>query len=168
MKTVCIDNHILIWGVRKIASPGQEFMIERTSQFLAWLSKQRIRVLVPSPVLHEFLCGYDAPAQNAMRNIVEQDFLVVPFDTPAAICATQIWKDNKNSGRIEQAKQSTRDLTRPRIRIDHQIAGIALARKVDALYTEDVPLYNFAAGHLTVSKMPEDLGRQLSILDVVS
>lgn len=163
MKTVCIDNHILVWGVRKVATPGQESMIERAEQFIAWLNKMKTRVLVPAPVLHEFLCGCDTPTQNVMRGIIEQDFLVVPFDTAAAVCATQIWRDNHVNGVVNAAKSDHADLTRARIRIDHQIAGIAMARRVDALFTEDRPLYRFAEGHLTVKSMPEDIGKQLAI-----
>ncbi len=29
MNRVCLDNHILIWGVRGISNPGQEGMIDR-------------------------------------------------------------------------------------------------------------------------------------------
>ncbi len=30
MKRVCLDNHILIWGIRGISTPGQEGMVGRT------------------------------------------------------------------------------------------------------------------------------------------
>ena len=30
MKCVCLDNHILIWGIRGISTPGQEGMISST------------------------------------------------------------------------------------------------------------------------------------------
>lgn len=55
MKLACIDNHILIWGVRKHATPGQEAMLDMTAAFLAWLDRQKIKVVVPAPVLYEFL-----------------------------------------------------------------------------------------------------------------
>ena len=37
MSSACIDNHILIWGIRKEATPGQEPMILRAEFFLKYL-----------------------------------------------------------------------------------------------------------------------------------
>lgn len=32
-KPVCIDSHLIIWGIKKEASKGQEHMIEKAENF---------------------------------------------------------------------------------------------------------------------------------------
>jgi hypothetical protein len=59
MKIVCVDNHVLLWGLREFASPGQEDMIPRTKQFLADCKEQGVQVLVPSVVLAELLTAIE-------------------------------------------------------------------------------------------------------------
>ena len=55
MIRVCFDNNILIWGVRKKASPGQEGQIRRALALFDDLDKDGARIIVLTPVLSEFL-----------------------------------------------------------------------------------------------------------------
>jgi hypothetical protein len=54
MKRVCLDNHILIWGVRGVSTPGQEQEIERAKQLFEDLDQSDARVMIPSVVVAEF------------------------------------------------------------------------------------------------------------------
>lgn len=53
MKKVCLDNHILIWGVRGVATPGQEDHVERARQLCEDLDQSDSRVMIPSVVVAE-------------------------------------------------------------------------------------------------------------------
>lgn len=57
MKRVCLDNHILIWGVRGYATPGQEDRVERARDLFVELDESDAQVIVPAVVVAEFLAG---------------------------------------------------------------------------------------------------------------
>lgn len=53
MKRVCLDNNILIWGVRRRATGGQEGHIPRAVALFEELDESGARIIVPTPVLSE-------------------------------------------------------------------------------------------------------------------
>ncbi len=53
-KIVCVDAHILIWGLKKQASKGQEKMIQKSEDFFEWADSEKISVLVPTIVIAKF------------------------------------------------------------------------------------------------------------------
>ena len=55
MSLVCFDNHVLVWGIKEQATPGQEDMIPRTKAFISKLQNDKVHVLIPSVVVAEFL-----------------------------------------------------------------------------------------------------------------
>lgn len=98
MSLVCIDNHILIWGIRKTATPGQEAMIERTAQLLEYLDEQKTQVIVPAPVIAEFLVGADEHDHTRILQTLQQRFIVAPFDTLAALATARVRRKNRQIG----------------------------------------------------------------------
>ena len=55
MGIVCIDTHIVIWGIKKQATKGQENMISRAESFLNWLDENKKKIIIPVPVISELL-----------------------------------------------------------------------------------------------------------------
>ena len=55
MKLVCVDNHVLVWGIKEQAMDGQEDMIPRTKAFFDDCKKNDIQIMVPAVVVGEML-----------------------------------------------------------------------------------------------------------------
>ena len=84
MSSACIDNHILIWGIRKEATPGQEPMILRAELFLKYLEDAKTTVIVPSVVIGEFLVKVPVARHQEVQAVLEKRFQIVPYDAVAA------------------------------------------------------------------------------------
>ena len=60
---ICFDKQILIWGVQGTNHPDQASMIERTPRYIAHLERVKEQVMIPAPVLAEYLVGFE-PADH--------------------------------------------------------------------------------------------------------
>lgn len=159
MKTVCIDTHILIWGVRKHATPGQEPMIQRAEMFLEYLEKSNARVLVPSIAIGEFLVGVPEERQPVVLEALQDRFRIVDFDPVAAALAAKLWQTRKQL--LTASIGSTRDV----IKADFQILATAITRKASVLYSHDEELLNMRQNLIAVSKMPEGLAKDRDLFE---
>lgn len=154
MKTVCIDTQILIWGVRKQATAGQESMIHRAEIFFEYLEKSNARVILPSVSVGEFLTGVPEEKQPAVLETLQERFRIVDFDPVAAALAAKFWQDRKQL--VAPGSTASRDV----IKADFQILATAVTRKASILYTHDDELLKMKQSRITVSKMPEGLAQQ--------
>ena len=151
---VCIDNHVLIWGISEYATDGQEYMIDRTKRFLNWLDKTKSDILIPSVIVAEFLMTIPPDQHNLIINLLEMHFLVSPFDTQAASYFSRIWQKNKGLGVIEELQQEGR--TREALKADIMFVATAIAKGASIIYSQDhnaVP--RFAEGFINVSEIPD-------------
>lgn len=146
MTLVCIDNHILIWGIRKEATPGQEPMIARAEAFIDYLEKKKTRVIVPSVVVGEFLARTPVEIHEKVVAVLERRFQVPPFDAAAAACAASLFQKHQGS---------KSNYGRAILKADIQILATAITRKARILYTHDEELAKIAQAYLRVEKMPE-------------
>ncbi len=162
MALVCIDNHILVWGIRKTATPGQEGMIERATQLLEELDEKRIRVIVPAPVVAEFLTGTAESEHARVLQTFQEKFILAPFDALAALVTARARRKNLQSGLEKTIREELSSVARPQGAVDHMILGIALANKVDLLYTAAAALRKFAEPHITLRGIPT-IGKQLGL-----
>jgi len=158
MSAVCIDNHILIWGVRKKATPGQEGMILRAELFLDLLEERKVRIMVPAVVQGEFLVRVPADKHQEVLAVFEKRFQVVPYDSVAASWAAKIYQKHKVSGTSHS--NANRDV----LKADIQILATAVTRKASVLYTHDEDLTKLASPYLRVSQLPEGLAKQQPLL----
>src|SRR5215831_15530938 len=97
MSTACLDNHILIWGIRQEATLGQESMILRAELFLKHLEETKTAVIVPSIVIGEFLVKVAIEKHEEVQAELEKRFRIVPYDAAAAACAARIFQEQKAS-----------------------------------------------------------------------
>ena len=154
MNTACIDNHILIWGVRKEATPGQDMMIERAELFLEYCDAAKIKILVPTIVVGEFLVKTPQEKHEEISAVLEKRFRIAPYDAITAACAARILQEYKTSGM--KATHTNRDV----LKADIQILATAITRKCNVLYTHDDGLTALAGRYIKVCKMPDSLCRQ--------
>ena len=80
MSSVCLDNNILIWGIRGISTPGQEGMISRTQALFEDLDASDAHIMVPAVVVSEFLTGVPKAQHQSLLEVLNRRFELPPFD----------------------------------------------------------------------------------------
>jgi predicted nucleic acid-binding protein len=164
---VCLDNHILVWGIRQEATPGQEDMIRRTKLFLDYLDRKNAQIIIPSVVAGEFLIKVPLEKQQKVMEVLEKNFQIAPYDTAAALIAAELWIE-KNKGDIgisEDLKAGLQDTSRIKLKDDCKIVATAIKCKADCLYSEDDGVKKFAQGRIEVKEVPRNLQEQRSLFD---
>ncbi|MFC1549464.1 type II toxin-antitoxin system VapC family toxin [Nitrospirota bacterium] len=153
MKLVCLDNHILIWGIKEEATEGQEEMIPKAKRFFKWLEDEGVKVLIPANVIAEFLMLIPHEEHGKVIALFDKHFIVVPFDTAAASCFAGIWRERNDDGTIELVKK--KGVTKNKITFDCQIVAIAVTHGASCIYSHDEDIEKFAGSHIEVKQMPE-------------
>ena len=146
---VAIDNTFLTLMLSAKGKPPQdpltknplERVADRIEKLLEDLDSEDERIILPTPVLSEFLilAGRDAPAYleklSEMKNI-----LVKPFDEKAAIeLAAREVED-----RALQGKRAGSASPWAKLRFDRQIVAIAKTNEATRIYSDDDDLRKFA------------------------
>lgn len=162
MKKVCLDNHILIWGIKEEATQGQEDMIPRAKKFFKWLENEDMKVLIPANVIAEFLMLIPHKEHGQVISLFHKFFIVAPFDAAAASCFAKIWRERNDDGTIERLKGE--GATKNKITFDCQIVATAVTHGASCIYSYDEDLAKFAKGYIEVKKMP-DIPEQLPLID---
>src|SRR5271157_5141374 len=98
---ICLDTPILIWGVRGFASRNQEHEITRAERYIRWLRLKNEKVMIPTPVLAEYLVGATATELHH-GEIFEMGFEMPPFDVPAAKITADLMRDTDLIKTIEK------------------------------------------------------------------
>jgi predicted nucleic acid-binding protein len=155
MSLIVVDTQILIWAVKREATPGQEQMIEKAARYLEHLDKCKDQIIIPSVVVSEFLANVPDEREAAVLKALEKRFMVIPFDTLAAVHAARIWRINSsgNASLVQQLKAE--GFKNAKIKADIQIIATALARKAVRITTHDDGLIKNANGHIEAGPMPD-------------
>lgn len=161
MMLVCLDNHILIWGIKEEATAGQEEMVPKAKLFLKWLDDNDIKALIPANVIAEFLMLIPHDKHGEVMKYFHKYFVVVPFDAASASCFAKIWQQKNHEGIIDKLKQE--GITKAKITFDCQIVATAVTHGASCIYSYDKDMGKFANGHIEVKEMP-DLMEQLDLL----
>lgn len=159
MTLVCIDTQILVWGVKQEANSEQDEMIGKAINFLEHLDENKVKVIVPAIVVAELLMPIPIKAQSSFMSLIQENFLIVPFDGAAAAHFAQIWQQNKDHNILEEVKAGFHNATRSEMKADYMIVATAVARRARCIYSNDGPLTKFAKGCIEVRRMP-DIARQ--------
>ncbi len=154
MSAVCLDTHIVIWGVQRKAKPQQRGMIERTRLFLQHLSDRRVTVVMPSIVVAELLVGIPVERHEAFYRLVEARFMVPPFDTLSASYFARIWQEKRDHPDIKKILEDG-ETTKNILKADCMLVATALAIGASRIYSHDPHIRNFAGQHIMVSEIPE-------------
>jgi predicted nucleic acid-binding protein len=161
---VCLDTNVLIWGIRAFASPGQEQMLEDAKALVQKLDQENHRVIIPSPVIFEYLVGFDDRKRiKKVQDELSKRFEIVPFDSLAAYICADIWLE-KNQGKTI-APELKEFGPKAFLKVDCQIVAIAKSRNAEIIYSHDSrkSLINFAEGHINVCNIPPAPLKQLTL-----
>lgn len=166
MKRVCLDNHILIWGIRGMATPGQEEMVERAKDLLFEMDEMDAEILVPSVVVAEFLAGIPKTQHVGILEVLNRRFQLPPFDVRTAAIAAELWREaaERNPNLKEQIQDAFPGTEKAKIKADMMILATALVRKADILYTHDGPLKKSAEGRIEIRELPPAKPKQGNLL----
>ena len=157
---VCFDTNILIWGIRGIATSGQEHMVIRAKKYMLHLSNNNIKVLLPTPVIAEYLTRYDAESRKQQIEFLQERFRIAPFDLPAASMAAAIQnRRNLISGLKEEFGGN-----RGSIKTDCQIIAVATVAGADTIVSHDAALRKLAEDYLHAIDLP-DISEQQELFE---
>jgi predicted nucleic acid-binding protein len=163
MKIVCLDTHLLIWGIKEEATEGQEEMVQKAKLFFKWLDENGIKAMIPSVVIGEFLMLIPSEMHDKITNSFQKNFIVPPYDTASASCFAKIWQKKNSDGTIEKLKNDT-SASRAKLKADCQIVATAITHGASCIYSYDEDLAKFAEGYIEVKQIP-DIPEQMKLID---
>jgi predicted nucleic acid-binding protein len=143
---------------------------ERIDDLVARWRTDRDRILIPAPVLSEFLylAENDGPAYLAE---IDSDplFRVRGFDQKAAIELAALNLRIKHKLSKSKQKQGKKQETKAKINFDKQIVAIAIANGTRHIYSDDKGVGKFAAevdiNVVRTSDLPPPKAKQLGLSD---
>ncbi|MBW4237027.1 type II toxin-antitoxin system VapC family toxin [Enterobacter roggenkampii] len=121
-------------------------------------------VLIPTPVLAEFLVGIDKHQHQAYINLIKSQscFEIVSFDEIAAIECAQMPS-------LKELKQMMSSDSANKVKFDRQIISIAKSTGVKEVWTHDKGVYNrcqtlgiTAKSLADIAPLPEQFGMDFS------
>ena len=149
MKVVCLDTHVLIWGIKEEAEPGQEEMILRAKALLAKLDEEKVPVVIPSVVLAELLMNIPKSEHELIIKKIEKRFIISSFDARTSSCFADLWYRKKEI-RKEEPK-----CTRDHLKADLMIVASAITAGSDHIYSCDDHVSKASANQITCTDLPK-------------
>lgn len=148
----CIDSNIIIWGIKKQATPGQEEMIERAEHFFSSVDEYEDFLLIPSMVLAEVLAPEPPQIRAAYLDILTKGFIIAPFNEMASLKYAELLYN-----RFEEIRNlaSATDTSRQKMKVDHMIVATAIVNNANCIYSTDPGLKAFAKGYIDVRDLPQ-------------
>ncbi|KAA3669540.1 type II toxin-antitoxin system VapC family toxin [Pectobacterium carotovorum] len=109
----------------------------RMDALIDHVEANRGKIIIPTPVLAEYLVGIDKSHHQTHLNLIQCQscFEIAPFDEIAAIEYAQMPS-------IKELKAMMAKDTANKVKFDRQIISIAIALNVDEVWTHDKGVYN--------------------------
>ena len=153
----------LIWGVQKSARPGQGHMINWMAELIRDIKSRGLRIIITAPTLGEYLAGFNDDDALQQLTAIQQDFIVQPYDAPAAALAARLYRGAKDVGILTEL--TTIDgYSRQSIKTDLQIIAASVVGKATVLYSHGAEFTKFkklAKGTIIVKDIPDPEKEQL-------
>ena len=147
---VCLDTHVIIWGIKEEAAPSQENMVQRAKSYIKHQVSQGVDLMIPAPVVAEALIRGEVDHLRTIRTIIEKSFFISAFDSPAAFLAAEL---ERSRGVVELLEEG--QVPRSHIRIDTQIAAIAITQNADMIISHDPHMCTVAQDRIQVVEIPD-------------
>ena len=159
MDLVCFDTQIIIWGIKKQATPGQEGNIDKARHLIQTCEKDGTEIMIPSVVVAEVLCALKPRLHIEFSAIIHKRFIIPPFDTQAALKFAEIWQKRK-------AAKGDSKISRAEMKADFMITATAVVGGAECIYSEDAGLKKFAQDYINVRPLPS-IAEQMTIEDAI-
>ncbi len=156
---ICLDTQPVLWGIQAFASEGQKAMINRTRAFLKDISEKGEQIMIPSPVVLESLLTLSDEDMQKQQELLQSRFFIASFDLPASVEAASLLNNRK-------VIQNLRDsgARREHIKIDAQIASIAIVNGAEKIISHDKYLKSIVQNKISVEEVP-DVAEQMNLLE---
>jgi hypothetical protein len=115
------------------------------------LDQNNERVMIPAPVVGEYLVGFNGEALAAQKNLIQRYFFVPSLDFHAATIQAEIEGDRDLMRQI----QAESGLERQQLRVDSQIIAIALVNHAEKIISHDPHMRNLAGKRIRVEEIPD-------------
>jgi predicted nucleic acid-binding protein len=148
---ICFDTHVLIWGVQGVASKGQEHLVAKARKYIRHLDAKHERIMVPAPVVGEYLIGFNDKDRHAQQELLQRLFFVPALDMHAATVQAEI---EGNQELLKELRDRFR-LGRQEIRVDAQILAVAIVNNADRVISYDPHMPILAQGRVAVQELPD-------------
>ena len=156
---ICLDTQPVLWGIQAFASEGQEVMINRTRAFLKDISEKGEQIMIPSPVVLESLLTLSDEEIEKQQELLQSRFFIASFDLPASVEAASLLNNREV---IQKLRDS--GARREHIKIDAQIASIAIVNGAEKIISHDKYLKSVVQNKISVEEVP-DVAEQLNLLE---
>jgi len=126
---------------------------ERVDNLLAFLQKAKRKIIIPAPTLGEVFVYADTAASEYLKRWSKSAaFKIAPYDLRAALEASTIMREAKQSG----SKKGGSESPWQKIKCDYQIVAIACVEGASRIYSDDPDIARFAAWRkIPVTKLVE-------------
>ena len=152
-KFICIDSNIFIWGLKGVASPGQEDSIQKAKNFISWLDSKEYGILLPTPMMAEILSPVPFEERGKILSLIDKRFIVAPFDVPASTKCAELLHNTYTNDELIQYRINNA-IPKQKMKYDCMITAICIVRKVACIYTTDPDITKFANGQILVKDLP--------------
>jgi len=126
---------------------------ERIDHLIDTLNKSKTRILIPTPVLSEFLVkAGNEKAKFQSEFLGSKNFIVGDFDSVAAIELAYLEDSDLKSNRKVDGLTS-----KAKVKFDRQIMAIAKVKRADTIYTDDGDLAKLAENNGITPVMTWDI-----------
>jgi predicted nucleic acid-binding protein len=153
MTAVCLDTHVLIWGIQGKCSPGQELMVHRSKALIDRLDKGNKQMFVPTVVVGEFLAKIPIGEHQSVMGVVQKRFMVVQYDLLAAMWYARIWNMAPSTSDLDDLKKAGK--SRQELKADRMIVATAKASGAECIYSHDPGVATFGRGIIEVLPIPD-------------
>ena len=129
-------------------------MVEKAKNFIKHLQNNETKMVIPSVVVAELLMRIPPDLHVLFTNLLQQGFMIPPFDVKASMYFAKIWQDRKEKKIIEQL-QNEHKARREELKADCMIVATAVANNASSIITYDDKLIKFAEGQIKTSEIPK-------------
>ena len=139
---------VLVWAVRGFRSGESptDLMVLRTKSWFDDIERDRHMILVPAPVIGEYLAGVDPARHAEAAGRLAKQFPVSAYGLVAAVRFAELW--HTAYGTDKPGAKARRH------KVDMQIVACALAAGADCLCSHDDDVRRVAEGHIRVMEVP--------------
>ena len=160
---ICLDSHVLIWGLLgKAENPFQD-KIPKAQKFLEYLDREKIPTIIPTPVVAEIMMGLPANQHDLVLSEIKSRFDVKPFGNIEAVILGRLWQSKNEDGTIKRIKKELLRAgiaAKSKIKFDLMILAIAVAWNAEKIISYDKPLKKLGENIMPVEELPDILGQQ--------
>lgn len=148
---MCLDSDVLIWGLMKEASRGQENMISKVSSFINHLHTINKKIILPTPIITELTWVLDKEKRIDIVQKINRNFIVASFDKKAALICSDLLSQYQNQPDYNIIKE---ELGKRRLKFDTMIIAIAISNNCEHFYTNNIDDFKLAKENIKISNIP--------------